>query len=138
MAATGSGLPQDLLDPAARRREQRSWYVYDWANSAYVTTTLTVLFGPYLTVVAKRAACPGQPSDAACRVNLSVFGVPVATARLVRAVHAAGAQVHVWTVDDPVRIAELFAAGVDAVVTNRADLALPLAAGHRAPDPGRR
>ncbi len=57
VAAPGSGLPQDLLDPAARRREQRSWYVYDWANSAYVTTTLTVLFGPYLTVVAKRAAC---------------------------------------------------------------------------------
>jgi glycerophosphoryl diester phosphodiesterase len=64
--------------------------------------------------------------------------VPVVTARLVRAVHAAGAQVHVWTVDDPARIGELFAAGVDAVVTNRADLALPLAAGHRAPDPGRR
>ena len=45
VGATGSGLPQDLLDPASRRREQRSWYVYDWANSAYVTTTLTVLFG---------------------------------------------------------------------------------------------
>jgi UMF1 family MFS transporter len=77
VAPTGSGLPQDLLDPAARRREQRSWYVYDWANSAYVTTTLTVLFGPYLTVVAKRAACPGQSTDAACRTDLSVLGVPV-------------------------------------------------------------
>ncbi len=82
MGATGSGLPQDLLDPASRRREQRSWYVYDWANSAYVTTTLTVLFGPYLTVVAKRAACPGQPSDAACRTNLDVLGVPVSPGSL--------------------------------------------------------
>jgi UMF1 family MFS transporter len=82
VGATGSGLPQDVLDPAARRREQRSWYVYDWANSAYVTTTLTVLFGPYLTVVAKRAACPGQPSDAACLVNLSVLGVPVSPGSL--------------------------------------------------------
>jgi UMF1 family MFS transporter len=82
VGATGSGLPQDLLDPASRRREQRSWYVYDWANSAYVTTTLTVLFGPYLTVVAKRAACPGQPSDGACRANLSVVGVPVSPGSL--------------------------------------------------------
>jgi UMF1 family MFS transporter len=60
-----------------RRREQRSWYWYDWANSAYVTTTLTVLFSPYLTVVAKRAACPGQSTDLVCRANLGVLGVPV-------------------------------------------------------------
>ena len=60
-----------------RRREQRSWYWYDWANSAYVTTTLTVLFSPYLTVVAKRAACPGQGTDLTCRTNLDVLGIPV-------------------------------------------------------------
>ena len=37
-------------------REQKSWYWYDWANSAYVTTTATVLFAPYLTSVATAAA----------------------------------------------------------------------------------
>jgi UMF1 family MFS transporter len=82
VTATGSGTPDDLLDPALRRREQRSWYVYDWANSAYVTTTLTVLFGPYLTVVAKRAACPGRPTDEACGTDLSVLGVPVSPGSL--------------------------------------------------------
>ena len=40
-------------------REQRAWYWYDWANSAYVTTTATVLMSPYLTSVAEEAACPG-------------------------------------------------------------------------------
>src|SRR5512142_1811487 len=67
---------------AERRREQRSWYWYDWANSAYVTTTLTVLFAPYLTVVAKRAACPGQSTDEACRTPLHVLGVPVSPGSL--------------------------------------------------------
>ncbi|MCG5214801.1 MFS transporter [Streptosporangium soli] len=42
--------------PAARRREQRGWYWYDWANSAFPTTVLTVFLGPYLTSVAKASA----------------------------------------------------------------------------------
>jgi MFS transporter, UMF1 family len=71
--------PPDL---AARRREQRAWYFYDWANSAYVTTTATVLFAPYLTVVAKRAACPGQDTDLACRTDLQLLGVPVSPGSL--------------------------------------------------------
>ncbi|MEU5013658.1 MFS transporter [Streptomyces sp. NPDC021749] len=43
---------------AARRREQRGWYWYDWANSVYSTSVLTVFLGPYLTSVAKAAADP--------------------------------------------------------------------------------
>ena len=63
--------------------QQRSWYFYDWANSAFVTTTSTVLIGPYLTVVARSAACPGLYGDAACTANLSVLGVPVSPGSLV-------------------------------------------------------
>jgi glycerophosphoryl diester phosphodiesterase len=38
--------------------------------------------------------------------------------RLVRAVHAEGGQVYVWTVDDERRIAALESMGVDGVITN--------------------
>ena len=69
-------------DQRARVREQRAWYFYDWANSAYVTTTATVLFGPYLTVVAKRAACPGQDTDLRCGTDLHVLGIPVSPGSL--------------------------------------------------------
>lgn len=46
-------------DPRARRREQRGWYFYDWANSTFSTTVLTVFLGPYLTDLTKAAAGPG-------------------------------------------------------------------------------
>ena len=29
------------------RREQTGWYFYDWANSAFSTTVVTVFLGPY-------------------------------------------------------------------------------------------
>jgi MFS transporter, UMF1 family len=44
------------LEPVARRKEQRAWYFYDWANSAFSTTIAGVLFGPYLIAIAKEAA----------------------------------------------------------------------------------
>lgn len=53
--AGGTPGPQDA---AARRREQRGWYFYDFACSVYSTSVLTVFLGPYLTSVAKAAADP--------------------------------------------------------------------------------
>jgi UMF1 family MFS transporter len=52
---TGSSGIADL-EPLARRKEQRAWYFYDWANSAFSTTVAGVLFGPYLIAIAKEAA----------------------------------------------------------------------------------
>ena len=66
--------------PDARRAEQRAWGWYDWANSAYVTTTGTVLFTPYLTSVARQAAC-GPVTDG-CDADLSVLGIAVAPGSL--------------------------------------------------------
>lgn len=62
---------------------QRSWYWYDWANSAYVTTTSTVLIGPYLTYVARSAACPRMGPDETCAATLNVLGLSIAPGSLV-------------------------------------------------------
>ncbi len=69
--------PAGYPPTGVQTREQRAWYWYDWANSAYVTTTATVLFSPYLTSVATVAACPGLPDGQKCTQTLSVLGVPV-------------------------------------------------------------
>jgi UMF1 family MFS transporter len=37
-------------------REQRGWYLYDWANSAFAVTVVALFLGPYLTALAKAAA----------------------------------------------------------------------------------
>lgn len=50
-------------DAHTRRSEQRGWYWYDWANSAYATTVVAVFLGPYLTAVAKNAACGVPVTD---------------------------------------------------------------------------
>lgn len=60
-------------EQAARVREQKAWYWYDWANSAYVTTVATVMFAPYLIEIAEAAAVDN-------RVNL--LGLSVAPGSL--------------------------------------------------------
>ncbi|HWX39993.1 MAG TPA: MFS transporter [Blastocatellia bacterium] len=51
--ATMNGSP---VAPSESRKEQVGWYFYDWANSAFSTTVVTVFLGPYLTTIAKSAA----------------------------------------------------------------------------------
>ena len=72
------------LRPLVRMKEQRAWYWYDWANSAYVTTVAAVLFAPYLTSVAEVSAC-GQASgdDFDCNVPLQILGLDISAGSLV-------------------------------------------------------
>jgi UMF1 family MFS transporter len=71
-----AALPDD-----ARRREQRGWAFYDWANSVFPTSIVTVFLSLYLTSVAVNAAradtarngpdpCPGGNALRDCDVSL--------------------------------------------------------------------
>ncbi|MBN9187317.1 MAG: glycerophosphodiester phosphodiesterase [Microbacterium sp.] len=55
-------------------------------------------------------------------------GVRVVSPRFVEAAHRHDVEVHVWTVNDPDDMRRLIGVGVDGLVTDRADVALEIAA----------
>ena len=58
----------------------------------------------------------------ALQLPRSTRGVRVIDRRLIDAAHSRGLQVHVWTVNNPVEMAELLDLGVDGLITDRPDL----------------
>ncbi|MGP2438173.1 glycerophosphodiester phosphodiesterase [Streptomyces sp. JW3] len=67
-----------------------------------------------LPAAARRSAVAAQVPEAQS-------GIPVADHRFVRAAHARGLQVHVWTVNDPNRMHRLLDLGVDGIMTDHID-----------------
>jgi glycerophosphoryl diester phosphodiesterase len=74
----------------------------------------------YLVALYWRRRLPGRAAalirSGGCEALMSHW--LLVSARLARAVHEAGGQLYVWTVDDRKRIASLEAMGVDGVITN--------------------
>ena len=69
------GTPDGIADlrPLSRAKEQRAWYFYDWANSAFATTIAGVLFGPYIKEIAEEAAVNNR---------IDVLGISIAPGSL--------------------------------------------------------
>ena len=71
MSQADSGIAN--LEPLARAQEQKAWYWYDWANSAFATTIAGVRVNIWVSVIAMTGATawlvrhrsdPGRPGDA--------------------------------------------------------------------------
>ncbi|MDX3616380.1 glycerophosphodiester phosphodiesterase [Streptomyces europaeiscabiei] len=60
-------------------------------------------------------------SAVAAQVPQAQSGVPVVDHRFVRAAHARGLHVHVWTVNEPQRMHRLLDLGVDGIMTDHID-----------------
>ncbi|MFB7505021.1 glycerophosphodiester phosphodiesterase [Streptomyces broussonetiae] len=60
-------------------------------------------------------------SAVAAQVPEAQSGVPVVDERFVRAAHALGLQVHVWTINEPERMHRLLDLGVDGIMTDHID-----------------
>jgi UMF1 family MFS transporter len=69
------------LGPIDRLRQQKAWNWYDWANSAFYTTVLSVLFAPYMITVAGRAAGCADPDDT-CARTVNLLGLHLAAGSL--------------------------------------------------------
>jgi UMF1 family MFS transporter len=62
-------MEENTTYPVNDRREIWGWAMYDWANSAFSTTVITVFLGPYLTSITKAAADAGG--------SIYLLGVPI-------------------------------------------------------------
>jgi UMF1 family MFS transporter len=63
--------------PPSSRRERTGWYFYDWANSAFSTTVITVFLGPFLTTVTEQAAGCALGADT-CHGRVHPLGLSIA------------------------------------------------------------
>ncbi|MCU0911485.1 MAG: glycerophosphodiester phosphodiesterase [Rhodobacteraceae bacterium] len=63
-----------------------------------------------------------RPDFPCVQVPMRFRGIPVVTRRFVRAAHARGVQVHVWTVDEEAWMERLLGLGVDGIMTDRPSL----------------
>ena len=92
------------------------------ASSASASKLTPALIGARLGIAPLvRSALAGL---VAVQVPEKAVGIRITTPRLIRAFHDAGVEVHVWTVNNPRRMAELLDLGVDGIITDCADLAL--------------
>ena len=122
---TGAASRVLLTSFSDARRRRAAGLVVEVVTSAgragVIRAMLSRPFGPAALTRALRGA-------AALQLPERIGPLRIVTRALVEAAHRAGVEVHVWTVNDPADMTRLLDLGVDGLVTDRADLALPLVA----------
>ncbi|HEY2557385.1 MAG TPA: glycerophosphodiester phosphodiesterase family protein [Diaminobutyricibacter sp.] len=103
-----------------RRRRRTADALPGVASSASVSRVLGSVAGAKLSLaVVVRRSLRGL---VAVQVPERSRGLRLVTRRTVEAVHAAGREFHVWTVNEPADMIRLLDLGVDGIVTDRCDV----------------
>lgn len=102
---------------AARRCEPRM------ATGSSIGETRLALYASYAGIA------PIWASYRAFQIPERTRGTRVVSKRFIRLAHQAGLVVQVWTVDDPSDMRRLLSWGVDALITDRPDLAVAIVRG---------
>lgn len=143
-------LPQARFNIDVKAREAVGPVIFDIREAAAADRVLVTSFAARRSTPVVRALSPVAASPSAAPVAVGVLaaaggigpmlrlalrrfdalqvpervlGVRLDSPALLARVHAAGAEVHVWVVNDPERMRVLVAAGADGIVTDRPDLA---------------
>lgn len=130
-AAEHPRLAATVLEAAARTGTVEAVMVLAF-DHAHLGVARAAVAG--VPTVALLASGPVRPDAVLAASGAALLGPPEAAvdARLCAAVHAAGAGVLAWTVDDPTRFDLMLAIGCDVIVSNRPG---PMAARLRRPRP---
>jgi glycerophosphoryl diester phosphodiesterase len=88
------------------------------ATSAYPLEVVAFVLSPSGRIA--RLLTRGRPR--ALQIPHRRGRLVVASRGLVRRAHAAGVQVHVWTIDEPIEMNTLLDRGVDGIMTDRTDI----------------
>ena len=88
------------------------------ATSAHPLEVAAFILSPSARLA--RLLTRGRP--AALQIPHTRGPLTLASRALVRRAHAAGVQVHVWTIDDPSEMNTLLDRGVDGIMTDRTDI----------------
>lgn len=81
-----------------------------------------VAWSAFMPVLPRRFHDAGVVFQVPVRWPIAGREVPIVTRGLIARAHAAGQQVHVWTIDDPAEMERLIDLGVDGLVTDRPEL----------------
>jgi len=105
---------------------------------ALLPTVATSASGPRFAAALLASVIRGGPAVRAALRGLHAVQIPeramgltTVTPARIRAFHAAGVEVHVWTINDEADMRRLLALGVDGIVTDRADIAMAVIASLR-------
>ncbi|MGO4691709.1 glycerophosphodiester phosphodiesterase family protein [Glaciibacter sp. 2TAF33] len=121
-------IPRVLVTSFSERRRRRTVDLLPHVATSPSAAVLRSVI-PAAALHADSAVRRGLAGFAAVQVPERVRSVRIVTPRFVDAVHAAGVEVHVWTVNEPDAMTRLLDLGVDGLVTDRCDVAAALIAG---------